>query len=428
MRRRNFLKGMFTLPMVVNYMFANESTQKSNLDIVTTILKNDTSLNKRVSSKDIEEAIEYAKSMNRIILEAIDTITVTDNKISVQNIKDISNYIYSNYKDSWALLHGKNENGNRSGFHKVVKAGAKTEIFNKNAINKVFHGIYHLGFNSPYKKRLVDESGKKSVTTQNVAKWLTSLLFENSIQPTQEKKDNSNTDLKILIPLYSYPTSRDKDGNLIWDRLIKLKESYSNIEIIAIVNPQNGDFESADSNYKEGIKKLTEANIKVVGYIYTNYANRNIEDIYKNINAWREEYREDGVDGIFFDEVSDSTNDLEYYNSILSYAKESFSIGILNPGDTTAQEYIDGGDADIVVTLEDTQQRVLENPPSSYNTSTKTTQLGILVYKLADDDIETLLSFAKEHDFSYIYFTDDGFDGNPWDSISTYLEDTLEAL
>jgi len=415
MKRRNFLKGLFTIPMLSRFIFAGASNQEDKrLEAIIDIIKEDRNLNKKVPKEDIEDAIDYAISMNKIILEAIDKLNITTNEISVDNLKDINEYIVTNYKDDWILFHGKTVDEQKSGFHKIVKSGARTKLFDKNAINRVFNGIYHIGFPTIYKNRLVDENGDKSVSFKRVANWLTNILNGNLY---------SNS-LKILIPLYSYPTAKDENRDLIWDKFIEIRNRYNDVEVIAVINPDNGDFITEDSNYVDGIKKLVENDIRVMGYVYTGYALRYIEELKNNIESWREIYQIYGVEGIFFDEVSEKVEDLEYYKDIINYTKENgFEFTILNAGYTTAQEYIDESIADIVVTLEESEKNVLENPPLVFNVPTKDTKLSLLVYDMQSGNIDRLISLAREKNFSYIYFTEDN--KNPWNSLSKYFEEEI---
>jgi hypothetical protein len=43
-------------------------------------------------------------------------------------------------------------------------------------------------------------------------------------------------------------------------------------------------------------------------------------------------------------------------------------------------------------------------------------------------EVEELFDFARRHDLEYIYFTEDGFDGNPWDSLSIHSEELVELI
>ncbi len=382
----------------------------TQLDSVIDIIYSDTGLNGKISTGDMRIGADSANEMNKLIIEAIDVTNVgSGGKFTKDDIKAINSYLVENYSARWAELHGDDEEDSETGFHKVVKDGAKTKLFGKNAINRVFDGIYHLGFKTPYKNRLVNEDGNKNVSFKRVAEWLTKLL--------QDRLDNQKEDLEILIPLYIYP----KDG--AWQELIDIKNSNPNVGVTAIVNPTNGHFDSEDSNYTRAIKELKDANIRVIGYVSTQYGERDIDEVISDIEAWSRIYKSSGVSGIFFDETSTDIEYLDYYTNLTNQARgRGLDFTILNAGITTDQRYIDSGIANIVVTYEHTARKLLENPPKRYNSPTANTKLSILVYKLEDNIVDDLISFAREHKFSYIYFTEDGFDGNPWNSISKYLQ------
>ncbi|NOZ89949.1 MAG: hypothetical protein GXO60_01545 [Epsilonproteobacteria bacterium] len=389
---------------------------QTGLDRVIDIIYNDTGLQKKVSIGDIRIGANSANEMNKLIIEAIDATNAgSSGEFTISNLKDINSFLVDNYAKRWTLLHGDNKD-EKSGYHKIEQSGARTKLFERNAINRIFSSIYHLGFKTTYNNRLADEKGDRNIPFKKVAQWLTNLL--------SDELENQKEDLKILIPLYSYPDLDKEDS--IWQQLIDTKNSYPDIEIVAIVNPDNGHFSEQDSSYSRGIQDLINGGIKVVGYVYTSYAKRDKQDVIDDIEAWREFYKEDGVSGIFFDETSTNSDDLDYYTTLSNEAKNrELDFIILNPGITTDQDYIDFGIANIVVTYENSNRELLENPPTSYNQPTQTTELSLLIYEMEDDNVDDLISFAREHQFEYIYFTEDGFDGNPWDSISEYFEDEV---
>jgi len=388
----------------------------TGLDQVIDIIYNDEGLNKKISIGDMRVGANSANGLNKLILRSIEATNAgSSGQFTVQNIKDMNSFLVDNYSSEWIELHGNDEEESETGFHKVQKDGAKTKLFGKNAINRVFDSIYHLGFETSMQRRLLNEDGDKNSSFRKVAQWLTALM--------QDDLDNDKEDLKILIPLYVYP---DEEGKKIWQKLIDIKNKYSDIEITAIINPQNGTFDSKDDKFSEGIKDLVDANIRVVGYVYTLYAERNKDEVITDIEAWSSIYKEDGVSGLFFDETSIDRDDLDYYKDLTNEAKErELNFTILNPGITTDQEYVDSNIANIIVSYETTSEEALENPPSTYNEPTENTELSLLIYEMDGDKVDDLISFAREHDFSYIYFTEDGADRNPWDTLSEYFEDEV---
>jgi len=188
MKRRDFLKTLCILPtvgMMPSLSLATESDTGAGLEKIVTIIQSDIRLKRKVSQSDKDTAIDCARRMNEIIIEAIiHTDAVSDNKIKVRGVRKINKYIFNNYRTEWIEIHGdgrKDGNGGmiRTGYHTIRGAGAKTEIFGKNAVNEVFDGIYHLGFKSKYKHRLVNEDGNKNASFSKIGKWLTLLLAED---------------------------------------------------------------------------------------------------------------------------------------------------------------------------------------------------------------------------------------------------------
>ena len=232
----------------------------------------------------------------------------------------------------------------------------------------------------------------------------------------------------ILIPLYSYPNWYDGNTGYKWQKLINLKKLHPKVNIVAIVNPNNGDFTKSNSDFVQGIKDLSSAGIKVIGYVYTKYGNRDINKIKKNIDNWNRFYKIYGVRGIFFDEVSTSIDNFIFYKDITNYAKsKGLDFIILNPGITIDEKYITSNIADVVVSFESPYQELMSHPPSTYNNPTDNTKLALLVYNMQGDKVDELFNFFNSQKFDYLYFTEDD-SSNPWDTISKYLEKEIKRL
>jgi len=147
------------------------------LDKIFDIVEKDKRLHKKVAEEDIQEALDCAARMNNIILEAIVAIGAgNDNKITTPEVREMNKYIVERYNEEWKVLHGDDEENTETGFHKIVNNGARIKIFGKNAVNTVFDGIYHLGYTTDDRKRLLNEDGNRNVKFSSVASWLTRLL------------------------------------------------------------------------------------------------------------------------------------------------------------------------------------------------------------------------------------------------------------
>ncbi|BCD62656.1 large repetitive protein [Nitratiruptor sp. YY08-26] len=213
----------------------------------------------------------------------------------------------------------------------------------------------------------------------------------------------------LLIPFYHYPLlENDKEI----DKLLTYKRKYPQIEFFVIVNPANGDFRSEQYNFASMIDRLHEANITILGYVYTKYAARNPEDVKKRIDAWEKFYKKWGVEGIFFDEVNSSNEAFVYYRDLCTYARKKFPLIVLNPGTTIARQY--EKIADIIVVHE---SNVLPMGKDDINKS------ALLLYDIQEFNITQPLLQR----FRYIYITDHN-GSNPWERLSLHMDKLLQVL
>jgi hypothetical protein len=271
----------------------------------------------------------------------------------------------------------------------------------------------------------INENICEKENLENCEKIATTKLnnyYDMTIEKTQKEKNSS----AILIPLYSYPNWQDDD--YVWQKLLDIKNKYKDKRVVAIINPSNGHFDTANSDYIHGIKDLVKAHIEVVGYVYTKYGNRDKDDIFEDIDNWNKLYKLYGIRGIFFDEVSIDVDKFNFYTNILNYAKsKGFYFNILNPGTTTNQIYVDSGISDIVVSYEKDYKNFEDSKPKLYNKPSDLTSLAFLVYNMDGNKTDELHNFVKDKKFDYFYFTEDN-DSNRWDSVSKYLEDEVKQI
>jgi len=156
-------------------------TTGTTLDKIIPFIYNNEGLLHNVSMADIRAGARSANGMNTLIVEAIrETGVAADDYISADEVKELNQYLVTNYATQWAELHGDDaENGQESGFHRIQNDGARGTLHNKNVINNVADGIYHLGFATQDKYRLVNEDGKKNASFKSVSYWLNSSLQED---------------------------------------------------------------------------------------------------------------------------------------------------------------------------------------------------------------------------------------------------------
>lgn len=237
-----------------------------------------------------------------------------------------------------------------------------------------FSRFYHLNY------------PKFEVTKKNDGFWVFS------------KKNIIFSDRKVLIlPLYFYDTAK-------WKKV----STVSNDEII-IINPSNGPGDEIDENYKNFLKTLSD---KVpIGYVFSNYSKRSLEDIKKDIDKWLLFYPQ--IRGFFIDEVSE--DNFNYYKQIFDYIKSKGNyLVVLNPGTIVDDNYFDI--SDIVVVYEDNKKEFAKYCDKFPQKS------ALIVFNANKDDMKKLV----EAKCRYIFITDEEF--NNYSDLPSYFDEELKLL
>jgi len=156
-------------------------TTGTSFDKIVPYIYNNEGLLLRVSMADIRAGAKSANGMNELIVEAIkETSVASDDYIAADEIKVLNEYLVTNYASKWAELHGNDEdNGEETGYHRIQNDGARGDLHNKNVINNLADSIYHLGFVTEYKNRLVNEDGKNNASFRSVSYWLNKSLQDD---------------------------------------------------------------------------------------------------------------------------------------------------------------------------------------------------------------------------------------------------------
>lgn len=69
---------------------------------------------------------------------------------------------------------------------------------------------------------------------------------------------------------------------------------------IVVVNPDSGPGSTAFDLFKDAVHKCQAVGIKVVGYVRTEYAERSLDVVFKDLKLYKDWYN---VDGFFIDEM-----------------------------------------------------------------------------------------------------------------------------
>ncbi|NOZ90500.1 MAG: hypothetical protein GXO60_04345 [Epsilonproteobacteria bacterium] len=150
------------------------------LDKIITYIYNDEGLIANVSMEDIREGARTANEMNKLLVEAIkETGVATDGYISTTDAKTLNRYLVENHAAEWAELHGDDEDDAETGYHRIQNDGAVGVMEDRNTINNLADGIYHLGYETRYSDYLVNEDNNRNVKFLSVAYWLNKYLKDD---------------------------------------------------------------------------------------------------------------------------------------------------------------------------------------------------------------------------------------------------------
>jgi hypothetical protein len=232
-------------------------------------------------------------------------------------------------------------------------------------------------------------------------------------------------DLRMLVPLYSYPNWYDPP-NYIWD---DIAAAATNIPITAIINPNDGpNGGPPNGDYVVGLDTLRSNGVTMLGYVYTSYGVRPLTNVFPDVDLYDQHF---DIDGIFVDEAASGTNQLDYYQALYDYIKSRTNLHaatvVINPGTTADEGYLTRPACDTAVIFENdtgwpgyTTDTYVANYPSA--------RFAALFYDAPNAGaMRTNIDLAVQRNITFVYSTDDNGD-NPWDELPTYWLDEVNYV
>ena len=224
------------------------------------------------------------------------------------------------------------------------------------------------------------------------------------------------TSLFILLPLYIYPGTSASAWNSVFNAITK----YSNVHWQVVVNPDSGPgaltsagYPSAD--YISGIAKLnTFANVQTLGYVHTSYAAESYSTLTHNISVyanWASDTQSNiTIDGIFFDEVSNSnaSDVLTYMDNASAYAYATVPTDItpvvFNVGVRAPWQFFDW--ADTIIQVENAYSTYQNYTTISSFSPSNRTQTAIVLHNTPSKaPVQSLVHTMIYYGIEATYFT-----------------------
>lgn len=174
---------------------------------------------------------------------------------------------------------------------------------------------------------------------------------------------------QMIIPGYSYP----EQSSTYWNTLQNNNKGIA----YTILNQNNGEFTTKDSNYERLFKDNTKKGLKNLAYVHLTYSKRDVKDIKENIKSYISLYGKENVKGFFLDETDAlSSNGRKQLKEVYNYIKslDSDLFVVANPGTTIPDSAYDY--ADVFCTFESSADNYINSyrkDISSWESDTKKT-------------------------------------------------------
>jgi hypothetical protein len=227
--------------------------------------------------------------------------------------------------------------------------------------------------------------------------------------------------LRLLVPAYIYPVG---DGRTEWQRLI---HAASKVEIVAIANPNSGPGSERIMDYSSIFTEASSKGVTLVGYVSTQYDQRPIEAIKKDIDTWIRFYPQ--IRGFFFDQQPQEHKSVAHFVELRDYAKRKLRdpLVITNPGVPCDEAYLAQAVSSVTCVLNNFlsfDQFELPVPLKAYEPE----RFAALPYNVAD--AETMRAVVKEaviKGIGYLYISD-ARPPNRWNRLPSYWDAEVDAV
>jgi hypothetical protein len=226
--------------------------------------------------------------------------------------------------------------------------------------------------------------------------------------------------MELLVPAYCYPTI-----GTFWSTL---NSTAAVVPLTAILDPASGPGAQVDPNYVAAVGALRSAGGRVIGYVTSSYATRNLGDVEAEVETYASFY---AIDGIFVDEMTSDSSaaHLGFYAGLYDWIKSHHPgwTVIGNPGTNTREAYLATPTVDALVTFEH-YAGYPSYVPDPWVGGYAPRCFAHLPYRVADPDtMRAYVWLAAERNAGLIFVTDDDLP-NPYDQLPAWWWDEVAAV
>ena len=161
----------------ITYYYGDPSTTGTGFDRLTDWMRLDPGLALWTSAMDINDGLAAADRLLHLYVDAIAAMGVnSDGWITRNDLRLINSWIRDNRYAEFVEDHGDDEgDGTETGFHKIQNDGGSTQFFDRNLINTVADGMFHVGFEIEGEV-FVNEDGDRNQSLSDVSSWVNYFL------------------------------------------------------------------------------------------------------------------------------------------------------------------------------------------------------------------------------------------------------------
>ena len=227
-----------------------------------------------------------------------------------------------------------------------------------------------------------------------------------------------------IIPAY-IPLGDKFDIN--FDKIAEFSKANSEEKkVITIVNPNNGPISKGENEYyfeklNEKIKQIQNNGGKVIGYVSTDYGNRDEVEVRKDIDLWKRQW---DIDGIFLDEGMGSYSDngenfIKKYQDYYEYIGDQIIVTNAGYIDENYEKFLKDGV--IMIVFENTYKNFISSDNYLEKLDLHKGEKGVLIHTTPKDiDKKKLKKLYKRYNLEYIYLT-----SKNWDTTSLKILEDL---
>jgi hypothetical protein len=267
--------------------------------------------------------------------------------------------------------------------------------------------------------------------------------------------------VQLIVPAYFTPTpaglpTPTTPNGVDWNTLIAAQQTQkanNQLPIVAIVNPNTGaGNDYGQAYFTQAYTDFYNAGGTLIGYVPSGYVGQvinttascqpsTVQTVVDCAKAYRDLYP-NIISGIFVDEfgIQAGTNPnlsmtqvADFYTQIYDGIKGIDANWTVfgNPGGNAPIDFLrqmNSGGANILITYEDVAANYASNVPSDYVNNFPASTFGNLVLQTPQSSLQSIIDTAVSRNVGYIYVTDDGADGNPYDRLPTYFANELSIV